>query len=261
MTIVTHELRQNKTALGIWTAAIASLLVVCVFLFPEMKEEMGAVGNLFASMGSFTAAFGMDRLNYGTLVGFYAIECGNVLGLGGGLFAALMGTSTFSKEEKDRTAEFLLAQPVSRSRIAAEKATAIMLQIVAMNAIILGLSLASMAIIGESIPWKEVLLLHLGYFLLQVELAGICFGISPFLRRSGTGIGLGLAVMLYFCNLIANMTEQASFLKYLTPFAYCEGADIVANGSLDATLVLLGMAFGAGMVAAGFLQFRKKDIL
>ncbi len=59
----------------------------CVFLFPEMKGEMNAIGDVFSSMGSFSAAFSMDRLNFGTLTGFYAIECGNVLGLGGAFFA------------------------------------------------------------------------------------------------------------------------------------------------------------------------------
>ena len=76
MTIVKHELRQGKIAFAIWTASISFLLVVCVFLFPDIKGEMEGVGDIFASMGSFTQAFGMDRLNFGTLIGFYAIECG-----------------------------------------------------------------------------------------------------------------------------------------------------------------------------------------
>ena len=73
MTIVKHELKQGKNSFLIWTAAIAMLLAVCVFLFPEMKGEMDGISDIFASMGSFTSAFGMDRLNFGTLVGFYAI--------------------------------------------------------------------------------------------------------------------------------------------------------------------------------------------
>ena len=83
MTIVKHELRQGKLSFLIWTGAIGFMLVICVFLFPEMKGEMEGVSDLFSAMGFFTAAFGMDRLNFGTLIGYYAIECGNVLGLGG----------------------------------------------------------------------------------------------------------------------------------------------------------------------------------
>jgi ABC-2 type transport system permease protein len=53
-------------------------------------------------------SFGMDKLNFGEFMGYFGIECGNVLGLGGALFAALAGISALAKEEKDRTAEFLL---------------------------------------------------------------------------------------------------------------------------------------------------------
>lgn len=260
MTIALHELRQGKTAFAIWTAAIAFLLMVCVFLFPEMRGEMDRMGDVFASLGSFTAAFGMDRLNIGTLTGFYAVECGNILGLGGALFAALIGISALSKEEAGHTAEFLLTHPVSRVRVATEKLLAVMAQILVMNLAILGLSLLSMAIIGEAIKWNEMLLLHLAYFLLQIEMAGICFGISAFLRRSGTGIGLGLAVTLYGMNLIANMTQRASFLAYFTPFGYCEGAELLSTSHLPAPMVLGGMGVTAAMIAIGYGKYRKKDI-
>ncbi len=102
MTLIKHELRQGRLSLTIWTAAVGALLVICIFLFPEMKGQMEGVNDVFASMGSFTEAFGMDRLNFGTLIGFYAVECGNVLGLGGAFFASLCAAGMLSKEEKDR---------------------------------------------------------------------------------------------------------------------------------------------------------------
>ena len=260
MTLVKHELKQGKIAFLIWTISIGFLLAVCVFLFPEMKGQMDGISETFASMGSFTAAFGMDRLNFGTLIGFYAIECGNVLGLGGAFYASLCAVSILSKEEKDKTAEFLLAHPVSRTRIVAEKLIAVLLQITALNLIIYALSIGSMTMIGEEIPWKEVKLLHLAYYLLQIELAGICFGISAFLRKGSAGVGLGIAAMMYFLNLIANIAEVAEFLKYITPFGYCEGADIVSNGNLDSTMVAIGMAIGIAGIAAACLHYTRKDI-
>ena len=260
MTIVKHELRQGRTALIIWTASIGFLMAICLFLFPEMKSQMEEVNEMFASMGSFTAAFGMDRLNFGELSGFYAIECGNILGLGGAFFAALTAVNVLAKEEKDRTAEFLLTHPVCRGRVLAEKLCAVLAQITAMNAVLLALSLGCMAAIGEDIPWRTVLLLHLGYFLLQTELAGVCFGISAFIRRSGPGIGLGLAAAMYFLNLISNLSSSAEFLRYVTPFAYCEGADIISSGELDTALVLLGLGYAVAAAAAGCLHYTRKDI-
>ena len=260
MTLVKHELRQGKASFWIWTASIGALLAICIFLFPEMKGQMEGVSDVFASMGSFTAAFGMDRLSFGTLIGFYAIECGNVLGLGGAFFAALCAAGMLTKEEKDKTAEYLLTHPVSRVRVITEKLAAVALQITAMNALIYALAVGSIAAVGEEIPWKEISLMHLAYYLLQLELAGICFGISAFLRKGSVGVGLGIAIMMYFLNLIANIADVASFLKYITPFGYCEGADIVSNGSLDMGMVAVGAAMGAVGILAAYIKYTKKDI-
>ena len=97
MTLIKHEMKQGRLALAIWTISIAFLIVICVLLFPEMESQMNEVNDMFASMGSFTAAFGMDRLNFGTLVGFYAVEGGNIMGLGGAFFASLLAIMVLSK--------------------------------------------------------------------------------------------------------------------------------------------------------------------
>ena len=176
MTIIRHEWKQGRTSLAVWTAGIGGLIAICIFLFPEMKGEMESVSDIFASMGSFTAAFGMDRLSFGTLIGFYGVECGNILGLGGALFAAFMAVSVLSKEEKDGTAEFLLTHPVSRARVLTEKLVAVLLQILALNVIVLALALGSIAAIGEAVPWKELLLMHLSNFFCRWSWRGCASG-------------------------------------------------------------------------------------
>ena len=260
MTLVKHELKQGKISFLIWTASIGFLLAICIFLFPEMKGQMEGVNDMFSSMGSFTEAFGMDRLNFGTLIGFYAVECGNILGLGGAFFASLCSVGILSKEEKDKTAEFLLTHPVSRISIITQKMIAVLIQITAMNIIIYALAIGSIVAVGEEIPLKEISLLNLAYYLLQIELAGICFGISAFIRKGSAGVGLGIAAMMYFLNIIANISDSAEFLKYITPFGYCEGADIVSNGSLDSTLVVIGAIIGIVGIIIAYLKYTKKDI-
>ena len=260
MTLVRHECRQARISFFIWTGVVGFLLAVCVFLFPEMKGQMEGVNALFSSMGSFTAAFGMDRLNFGTLTGYYAVECGNVLGLGGAFYAVLCGVNLLSKEEKDKTAEFLLTHPVSRSKIITDKLFALLLQVTAMNLVIYMVAVSSVHAIGETIPWRDLNLLHLAYYLLQLELAGICFGISAYLRKSGFGIGIGLAAFLYFLNLIANITQKTEFLKFVTPFGYCNAADIVADGSLDLKKISAGMVLCLLGIGMAYRNYTAKDI-
>lgn len=260
MALIKHELRQGWKAFIIWTAAIGFFVAIWVFMYPEMESEMEGVNDMFSSMGSFTAAFGMDRLNFGTLIGFYAVECGNILGIGGAFFAALLGISALAKEEKERTAEFLLTHPVSRNHIITGKLAAVMLQILIMNIAIFLLSVISITAIGEDLPRNEICLLHFSYFLVQVELAGICFGISAFLRHGGLGIGLGLATVMYFLNIIANISDSAGFLKYITPFGYAEGADIIAGMSLESGKIILGMLLTFAGIVLAYWKYSRKDI-
>lgn len=260
MALIKHELRQGWKSFMIWTAAIGFFVAICVFMFPEMESEMEGVNDMFSSMGSFTAAFGMDRLNFGTLIGFYAVECGNILGIGGAFFAALLGISALAKEEKERTAEFLLTHPVSRNHIITGKLAAVMLQILIMNIAIFLLSVISITAIGEDLPRNEICLLHFSYFLVQVELAGICFGISAFLKHGGLGIGLGIATVMYFLNIVANISDNAGFLKYITPFGYAEGADIIADMSLKSGKIILGMIFTIVGIILAYWKYGRKDI-
>ena len=260
MTLVQNELKQSRISLIVWTLSIASLLAVCVFLYPSMKNEMDAVSEMFSSMGSFTAAFGMDKVSFGTLTGFYVVECGNIVGLGGAFFAALCGISVLAKEEKEHTAEFLMTHPVSRWRVVTDKLIAVIFQLVILNVAVYLTAVVSIALIGEDIPWKELNLLHLAYFFLQVETATVCFGISAFLRRSGMGIGLGIAMLFYFLNLVANITEEADFLKYITPFGYAEGADIVNSLSVNGEMLAVGVAFTVAGIVISYVKYCKKDL-
>ena len=260
MTVFKHELRQGRSALIIWTAAISFMLGVCIVIYPEMSTQMGDISAMFADMGSFSQAFGMDRINFGEFLGFFGVECGNVLGLGGAFFAALLGISALAKEEKEHTAEFLLTHPVSRTLIIAEKLCAVIAQIVILNLAVIAVTALSVLIIGEEADIKTLAMLFSAFFLMQLEVAAVTFGISAFLRRGSLGIGLGLAAVFYFMNIVANLIDETKFLKYITPFGYTESADIIADGALNGGYLAVGMALAAIGVILAFWKYGRKDI-
>lgn len=260
MILLRHELRQGRTSLLIWTAVISLMLGACALIYPEMKSQMSEINSMFSDMGSFSAAFGMDQVNFGEFTGYFGIECGNVLGLGGAFFASLMGISALAKEEKGQTAEFLLTHPMSRRQVVMEKLAALFLQILILNIAAAGVSVLCAFIAGESPDGKIFALLFLAYFLLQLEIGAVCFGISAFISKSGLGMGLGVAALFYFLNLIANLTENVRFLKYITPFGYTEGADLVESAGIEMKYLAVGMALLAVGVVCAFYRYGKKDI-
>lgn len=260
MVLLKHEIKQGKVSLMIWTAVIAFMLAVCILIYPEMAGQMNEISGMFSDMGSFSAAFGMDRINFGEFTGFFGVECGNVLGMGGAFFAALLGISALAKEEKDHTAEFLLTHPVRRRKVVTEKLLAVLVQIGILNIIVVGVTMLSTLVIGETLELKTMALLFLAYFLLQVEIAVICFGISAFISKGSLGIGLGMAALFYFLNIVANLSEDAKFLKYITPFGYTESADIIAEGCINMQYLSVGVVFALLGIAAAYYRYCKKDI-
>ena len=74
------------------------------------------------------------------------------------------------------------------------------------------------------------------------------------------GIGLGLASVFYFLNIVANISDKVDFLRYITPFAYAEGTDIVTSGKLETGILALGLVYGGAGILTAYWQYNRKDI-
>ena len=229
MTLFLHEIRRNRLSICIWSAAISVLLAVCVLIYPEMSKQMADIENIFVQMGSFSDAFGISDVSIGEFMGYFAIECGETLGLGGAIFASILGAGILSKEERGHTADLLLTHPISRVRVVTEKLLAAASQIAILNIAIIVLTSLSVLMIGEKVDIKIMALIFLSYFILQTEIAVISFCISAFVGKGSTGIGIGVAAIL---------TDKALNIKYLA----------------------VGIIFMAIGITAAFIKYRKKDI-
>lgn len=259
-TLFLHEIKRNKISLIVWSVAMSFMLGVCVMIYPEMQTQMGDVGKMFADMGAFSDAFGMDQLNFGEFMGYFGVECGNTLGIGGALLAGIVGITALSKEERDGTAEHLLTLPISRHRIITEKLIFSVFHILLVNLAVVLVTSVSVLLIDVEANVGQMLLIFLSHFIMQLEIMAITFGLSAFLKRGGLGIGIGISFGLYFVNIIANLTEALEFIKYLTPFGYADSGHIIAEGSLEPISLVLGTVFAIGGIVLAYIKYSKKDI-
>ncbi len=260
MTLLLHELKRNKLSLIIWSAAVAFMLGVCVLIYPEMAEQMKEMSDMFANMGALSDAFGLDQLGFKDFMGYFALEFGEMLCLGGGLFAAILGAGMLAKEEKDHTAEFLLTHPISRVSVVTSKLLAVLIQVVVLNLATLIVTLVCILAIGEQLQVGTLALLFLAALILQLEIAAITFGLSSLLRRGALGLGLGLALGFYFMNLVANLSEQLEFVKYITPYGYADAAHIVSEGRIEIKYLAVGLIVSAASIALAYKKYTSKDI-
>ena len=107
MTLFLQELKMNKRQLLAWTICIGVCCFGCILLFQGLEETMGEMQDVYAQMGAFAAAFGMNRMDAGTMEGFYATEISLIFAVGGAMFAAMLGICMLAKEEEGRTADGL----------------------------------------------------------------------------------------------------------------------------------------------------------
>lgn len=259
MTIFRKELRSGAVGLLVWSVIIGGLMAVCVGIYPSFSDSMGDVSALFAGLGEFSAAFGLDKLQYGSMMGFYGVECGNILGLGGAFYAALTAMGLLAGEEGGRTAEFLLTHPVSRLRVCLEKLAALAVLILGLNLACFACGAVGILAIGEEAEWGGLLRYHGALLLMQAEIGGVCFGLSSLLRRGGLGLGMGLAALLYFAGLLLNLEPGLDWLRFATPYYYADAARIF-DGEILTGPILSGCALGALGAGFGLWWYGRKDI-
>lgn len=221
MTLYRHEMKMNLKSLIIWTLCVGGMCFGCILLYTSLEDSLQEIADVYANMGVMSTALGMDKMSLATLTGFYATEIAMMHGLGGAMFAAILGTGMLSKEEAGHTSEFLNVFPIGRGQIVIEKYLALLSNILLFNLVC-------------------ALLYVLGFVMM--------------------GAGLGLVILLFAADMMCRIIPAIENVKYLTPFYYSNGADIFTNGEIDGGMLAIGIGMLCAAFVAAFLKYGKKDL-
>lgn len=260
MVFYKHEMKMNVKSLAIWSAIVGGMILVMILLFPGMVDQMKEITSAYSNMGIFSDAFGMDKIDMATAIGFYGVEAGAMLSIGGAMFAAIIGTGILSKEEGGHTTEFIYVTPNSRRYFLTQKLVASASLIILFDLICFCLALLGFVIIGEAIPWEKLSLYHLAQVIMHLQIGAMCFGISAFLRKVNIGLGIGIALLLYFLSMIANITKSVEWVRYITPYYYSDAANIFDTMEIPIVHLAIGIGMAVVGIVIAYLQYSKKDL-
>ena len=130
-------------------------------------------------------AFGLDKISMSTILGFFGTECYIFITLFGSIYAMLLGASILSKEEGEKTIEFLLAKPVTRSTIVTAKMANAFFYITLFNIIFAFVNFLMFETVKiEEYSKKAFLLLSIGPLLLHLTFVAIGLLISVFIIKA-----------------------------------------------------------------------------
>ena len=251
MTFLKHEWKMSIKSLLLWSICTGFACFGCILLFGGLKESMEEMADAYAQMGSFSAAFGMDKISVSTMEGFYATEVALIFAIGGAMFGAMTGACMLSKEEEGHTAEFLYTLPVDRKYIVVWKYLSVVLLITVFDLLVILWELAGFAAAGEMPDGKNYLLFHSAQLLMHLEIGSVCFLISACGRKKQTGAALGLAILLYVADLMCRIVPDIEELKFVTPYYFSNGADIFTGGRVEGSMAGISvMVTAAAFVTA-----------
>ncbi len=145
---------QNLKSLIIWTITLPALVVMGMAFYPAISESMSELVGLFENpmMKTMLGLFAMGPEQLSSLSGFYITYASIYVILMGGIFAAMTAIQDVAGEFRDKTAEFLLTRPVSRSSILLSKWLAIELRILIMVIVLSVVTVTSFSVFSKSAP-------------------------------------------------------------------------------------------------------------
>jgi len=263
MVLFLQECKMNMKTMLVWAFCVGGLCLGCLLLYDSLGDSVGEMSDLFADMGAFSEALGMDRVNIGTLEGYYAVEISMLLSLGGAMYSAMLGAGLVAKEEEGKTYEFLNIHPLGRGRILCEKYGVLAAMLLVFHGICTCLILAGFAWMGGMPDRGSFVRYHGAAFFMCLEIGTVCFLCSVICRKRPVGAAVGIAVLAYMLDLVCRVVPALGKVKYLTPFYYCNAADIFSGGEESAWLC--GIGIGAAILAAAFGTaygvYRRKDLM
>ena len=259
-TIFKNECKMNAKMLLIWGLVVGGLGFFCITLYESMQGDMANMADAFSKMGAFSDAFGMSTLSIATIEGFFATEVGTVHGLGSAMFAAILAIGIISKEEEGHSGEFLFSLPLSRRKVLLSKGLCVFVLLAAFTVLCTLLYIGGFAVLGEDLPVKEFARFMGGQFLMNVEIAAICFAVSSLSGKNRMGLGIGIALIFYLYDIIGRVVPDLKDYIFVGPFSYANASEIFSGAEERPVAVILGVVIALLAGASAFICYDRRDL-
>ena len=262
MNIFIRELKANLKSLVIWSVIIAVLIFMAATKFTAFAGDPETLKMLDSLPPAMLDVFNMRAFNLTTLSGFYGIMF-IYFGLMGAIASAMWGSDIISKEERDKTVEFSLVLPVSRTRVITAKALAALINCIAFVLITWAISLVEVQSFNPDQAFYSYLGLQMrAMFVIElIFLAlGLLLGCAMKQYKRSASIAVGIILATYFMSVVSGMQEKLDFLKWFTPFKYFDAADLFRSGRMDSTYLLISTAIIVVCVALAYFSYNKRDL-
>lgn len=262
MNIFRHELRAYRKSTIIWSLSLILIIVLFMSFYSSFAKDADEFINLLQNYPeSIRKAFGINLDHFFSILGFYSYPL-TFITLCGAIQAMNLGISIVSKEVREKTADFLLTKPITRTQVLTAKLLAAITSIaITFIVYFAAASVTALQVRTEAFNFKTFFLLSLTFLFIQLIFLAIGIIISVLVPKIKSVLTVSLATVFAFYFLGMFSTASGEEVKrYLSPFKYFDNAYIMDHASFEASFLIAGVVIIVGAIAASYVVYAKKDI-
>jgi len=260
------EFKRNVFSLILWMIIITVLITVTMAVYRTFAANQSKVMDMISLVPKGLIQF-KGVSSFGDLfsvLGFYAANNVIYVMVLGSIYAIVLSSNILLKEEYNKTAEYLLTFPLTRSEIFLSKSAVLIINILLLNLVTSMAGLLCLELVkNDAFNIKPFLILTLYTLLLHILFGATGLFLSTLVKRPRpvTTFCIALVLILYFINTLSRITESVEKLGYLSPFTY---VNLDVNNPAY-NLEFLNLIYFAGisllLAVMSFRLYSRRDIL
>lgn len=262
MNIFFRELKSNLKSLLIWSGIVMLFVTIGFSKFSAYYENPELLAILDSLPAPMLEAFNLSSFNLTTITGFFGVMF-SYFGLLLSIASVLWGSDIIAKEERDKTVEFSLTLPVTRTRLVSAKAAATMVNCLGLLVVTYIATIINAQQYQPDAQFYEFLRLGtVSLFIMQLIFMaiGLLIGASMKQHKRSSSVAVSLLLGTYFISIIAGLYKDLNFLKYLSPFKYFDPAAILHDAQINLNYVWLSLAIVLVSLAGSYLTYQRRDL-
>jgi len=260
-----REMRRNATSLIIWTIILTLFIAGTMAIYPVFLNNQSKIMGMLSIIPAEALEFkGISNIgDLLSVLGFYAVNNIIYMLVLGSVYSIVLSSNILLKEEYNKTAEYLLTRPLTRSEVFHSKLSVIFINIIVLNLVTSIVGFVSIELVNKgSFSVNAFLILSLYTLLLNMVFAAAGMLFSTVVKRPKpvTTFCIGLVIILYFVFTISKITENVAKIGYLTPFKFVDTNVIDPAYRLDPVNVVYFIGFTLFFLVLSYRLYLRKDI-
>lgn len=268
--IILNELKLSRKGLVIWCIVTIITILYGLAEYPMVSQYADSIMDRMNSLPRIVIImFGMEGLSFNTsldyhLIMFYWISLITFI------HAVYIGITILSRDQRDKTFEYIYSKPYKRNEIITVKILVSVINIFTLAFVswigsvftIIFIDGTAMGIINGQLVIGIITTTIIGMLLTQVVFFSIGLLFAAIFNSHNVALKFGFLFVLITCliSIIIEYVGKVDYLNFLSPFRYFIGID-VANNGISIIYVLVSTFVISASVYFTYAIYNKKDLL